>query len=49
LDVRFAGHVHGTAAYAFQRINRKTNPGGTGEVDAPIQQTLARLGVAVAF
>jgi hypothetical protein len=49
LDVRLAGHVHGTAAYAFQRLNRNVNPGGTGEVDAPIQETLARLGVAVAF
>ncbi len=49
LDVRLAGHVHGTAAYAFQRINRKVNPGGTGELDAPIQEALARLGVAVAF
>ena len=49
LDVQLAGHVHGTAAYAFQRINRKTNPGGTGEIDAPIQESLARLGLAVAF
>jgi hypothetical protein len=49
LDVRFAGHLHGTAGYAFQRINRKVNPGGTGEVDAPIQEALARLGLAVAF
>jgi opacity protein-like surface antigen len=49
LDVQLVGHVHGTAAYSFQRINRKTNPGGTGEVDAPIQQALARLGLAVAL
>ncbi len=49
LDVRLVSRLHGTAAYAFQRINRKTNPGGTGQVDAPIQQALARLGLAVAF
>src|SRR2546427_8462167 len=35
---------HGTAGYTFQRINRKTNPGGTGEIDAPIQGTMARVG-----
>lgn len=49
LDVRLAGQLHGTAAYAFQRVNRKTNPGGTGEVDAPIQGTVARLGLGIAF
>ena len=49
LDVRLAGRLHGTAAYAFQRINRKTNPGGTGEIDAPMQATAARVGVGVAF
>jgi hypothetical protein len=49
LDVQLAGRLHGTAAYAFQRINRKTNPGGTGETDAPIQATVARVGVAVGF
>lgn len=49
LDVRLAGRLHGTAGYEFQRIDRKTNPGGTGEIDAPIEQSLARLGLAVAF
>jgi opacity protein-like surface antigen len=49
LDVRLAGRLHGTAAYAFQRVNRKTNPGGTGELNAPIQGTVARLGLGVAF
>lgn len=49
LDVQLAGRLHGTAAYTFQRINRKTNPGGTGEIDAPIQETVARVGVAVAL
>ena len=47
LDVRLAGRLHGTAGYTFQRISRKTNPGGTGEIDAPIQETVARVGVAV--
>jgi hypothetical protein len=49
LDVRLAGRLHGTAAYSFQRVNRKTNPGGTGEIDAPIQGTAARLGLGIAF
>src|SRR5437016_6785276 len=41
LDVRLAGRLHGVVDYAFERVNRKTDPGGTGEVSAPIQQTLA--------
>jgi hypothetical protein len=49
LDVRLAGRLHGTAAYAFQRVDRKTNPGSTGEIDAPIQESLGRLGLALAF
>jgi len=49
LDVRLVGWLHGTAGYSFQRINRKTNPGGTGEIDAPIQETVARVGLAVGF
>ena len=49
LDVRLAGRLHGTAGYTFQRINRKTNPGGTGEIDASIQGTMARVGLAVGF
>ena len=49
LDVRLAGRLHGTATYAFNRMNRKTNPGGTGEIDAPIQETVARLGLALGF
>ena len=49
LDVRLAGRLHGTAGYTFQRINRKTNPGGTGEIDAAIQGTVARVGVALAL
>ncbi|HET7380099.1 MAG TPA: hypothetical protein VFJ24_08675, partial [Gaiellales bacterium] len=49
LDVRLAGRWHGTANYAFSRMNRKTNPGGTGDMDAAIQETLARVGLALAF
>ena len=49
LDVRLASRLHGTATYAFSRMNRKTNPGGTGEIDAPIQETVARVGLALAF
>jgi len=49
LDLRLAGRLHGTATYAFTRMNRKTNPGGTGEIDAPIQESLARMGLAVQF
>jgi len=49
LDVRFARRLHGTAAYEFQRVGRKTDPGGTGEIDAPIQETVARVGLALGF
>ncbi len=49
LEVRLAGRLHGTAGYTFEKMNRKTNPGGTGELDAPIQETLARVGLALAF
>ena len=49
VDVRLAGRLHGSVAYAFQRVGRKTNPGATGEIDAPIEQSLARVGLAVAF
>lgn len=49
LDVALAGRLHGTAAYAFQRIDRKTNPGGTGEIDAPMQESVGRLGLTLAF
>jgi opacity protein-like surface antigen len=49
LDIRLASRLHGTASYAFERINRKTNPAGSGELDAPIQETLARVGLALGF
>jgi hypothetical protein len=49
LDVQLAGRLHGLADYGFQRLNRKTDPGGQGEIDAPIQQSLARIGLGVGF
>ena len=49
LDVRLAGRLHGVVEYAFERVNRKTDPGGTGEIAAPIQQTLARVGLAIGW
>ncbi|HXL12271.1 MAG TPA: hypothetical protein VN955_12795 [Gemmatimonadales bacterium] len=49
LDVRLAGRLHGVVEYAFERVNRKTDPGGTGEIAAPIQQTLARVGLGIGF
>jgi hypothetical protein len=35
--------------YSFQRLDRRTNPAGGGEVQVPIEQSLARLGLAVGF
>src|SRR5205807_931626 len=49
LDVRLAGRLHGVVDYTFERVNRKTDPGGTGEIAAPIQQTLARVGLGIGF
>ena len=49
LDVRLAGRLHGTADYGFERVNRKTDPGGQGEIAAPIQQSLARVGLGVSL
>jgi len=49
LDVRLAGRLHGTAAYPFQRIKSPDESRRDGEIDAPIQETLARLGLAVGF
>ena len=39
----------GSAQYSFQRFDRKTNPAGGAEVSVPIVQSLARIGLAVAF
>jgi hypothetical protein len=42
------GKLRITGDYEFQRIARKTGS-GAGEVDVPIQQSLGRVGVAIAF
>ncbi|HEY3279900.1 MAG TPA: hypothetical protein VGJ83_05255 [Gemmatimonadales bacterium] len=42
------GRMRLTGDYELQRLARTTGS-GAGEVDVPIQQTLARVGVAVAF
>ena len=49
LDLRLASRVHVLAHYQFQRVDRKTNPGGTGEISAPLQLSVARAGLAVGF
>ncbi|MBI1967718.1 MAG: hypothetical protein HYS40_06990 [Gemmatimonadetes bacterium] len=42
------GRYRVTGDYEFQRFNRTTD-NGSGEVDVPLQQALARIGVAVGF
>ncbi|OLB50596.1 MAG: hypothetical protein AUI08_04955 [Gemmatimonadetes bacterium 13_2_20CM_2_65_7] len=42
------GRLRFNGDYDFQRISRKTND-GSGELPAPIQQSLGRAGMAVAF
>jgi opacity protein-like surface antigen len=49
VDIMLARHVHVTADYSFEKFGRKTEPGGGGEVNAPIEQSQARLGVAAVF
>ncbi len=44
-----SGRIRLTGDYAFQRVDRRTNPGGSGEIKVPIQQALARLGIEVGF
>lgn len=56
LDVAFgfhygfgqSGRVRLTGDYQYQRFNRTVDT-GSGDADAPIQQGVARLGLAVAF
>jgi hypothetical protein len=38
-----------TANYDFQSVHRHTNAAGAGDVLVPVQQALARFGVAVGF
>ena len=49
VDVTVLRHVRFTADYAFEKYGRKTEPGGGPEVNAPIEESHARLGVAAAF
>ena len=42
------GRVQATGDYGFQRFSRKTND-GSGPLPAPIQQSLGRVGFAIAF
>ena len=42
------GRVRVTADYGFQRFSRKTDD-GSGALDAPIQQSIGRVGFAIAF
>jgi len=42
------GRVRVTGDYGFQRFSRKTND-GSGPLTAPIQQSLGRVGIALAF
>jgi hypothetical protein len=42
------GRLQATGDYDFQRFSRKTDD-GSGELPAPIQQSLGRVGLAIAF
>lgn len=42
------GRVRATGDYGFQRFSRKTDD-GSGALSAPIQQSLGRIGFAIAF
>jgi hypothetical protein len=44
----FKGRARVTGDYGFQRFSRKTDD-GSGALDAPIQQSLGRVGLAIAF
>jgi hypothetical protein len=49
LDIRWSKRFRAAAQYSFQRLDRKTNPAGGPEVSVPIEQSLARVGLAVGF
>ena len=42
------GRMQATADYGFQRFSRETDD-GSGPASAPIQQSVGRLGIAIAF
>lgn len=49
LDIQWSKHFRAAAQYTFQRLDRTTNPAGGAEVSVPIEQSLARIGLAVGF
>jgi hypothetical protein len=49
LDIRWSSHFRAAAQYSFQRLDRRTNPAGGAEASVPIEQALARVGLAVGF
>ena len=49
LDIRWSNHFRAAVQYSFQRLDRKTHPAGGAEASVPIEQALARIGLAVGF
>ena len=49
LDVELSRHLRAAVDYSLQRLDRKTNPAGGAEASVPIEQSLARAGLAVGF
>jgi len=49
LDLALSRHLHAAASYAFQRFDRSTNPGGLPQTSVPMEQSLARIGLALGF
>ncbi len=49
LDVELSRRLHAAVRYAFERLDRRTNPGGGAEASVPIERSLARVGLAAGF
>lgn len=49
LDFRWSSRIRAGLQYSFQRLDRTTNPAGGAEVSVPIEQSQARIGLAVGF
>jgi hypothetical protein len=47
LDLVFSRHVRAALDYSFQRLDRKTNPGGGPQANAPVEQALGHVGFTV--
>jgi len=47
LGVQLARHFRATAAYTFQRLDRRTSPAGGPTASVPIEQAQAQLGISV--